>query len=125
MNPQKKTIKDRVCDLLILSSEPMTVPQIVARLQVEADSVYVAIRKMTASREVSVHQVDGATRAYGWLGKTKPVRTPGRRVDVMSGDYLGLELRPFEGRPGCNQHEQCPSRMGDRLILRSKTTDSQ
>ncbi|WOI43759.1 hypothetical protein [Acidovorax sp. BLS4] len=34
---------------------------------------------------------------------------------VKSGHYQGAELRPFQGRPGANQANALPSRVGRRL----------
>lgn len=35
--------------------------------------------------------------------------------------YKGLELAPYEGRPGCNQALALPSRMGNELRYRDGT----
>jgi hypothetical protein len=35
--------------------------------------------------------------------------------------YQGLELAPYDGRPGCNQALALPSRMGDELRYRDGT----
>jgi hypothetical protein len=35
--------------------------------------------------------------------------------------YQGLELSPYDGRPGCNQALALPSRMGDELRYRDGT----
>lgn len=121
MTTQKKTIKDRVSDLIMLSAEPITAPQIVSRLKVDADSVYSSIRRLMSERVLTTHRVDGATTAYTWRGKSDAPRAPGRRVNVMSGDYVPSELKPFDGRPNCNQHEDYPSRMGSLLIYRDKS----
>ena len=33
-------------------------------------------------------------------------------------DYQGLELKPYDGRPRCNESLACPSRIGPYLYYR-------
>lgn len=66
----------------------------------------------TSGYAISRHgrQLIGLERAPGR-------RTPGRLL-VSGGHYTGAELKPFTGRPGANDHERHPSRMGDDLAYR-------
>ncbi len=41
-----------------------------------------------------------------------------------SDPYLGRELLPFDGRPGCNDALLLPSRMGDKLCYRGGRTEA-
>lgn len=44
-------------------------------------------------------------------------------INKMEGRYLCPELRPFTGRPGCNQHEQFGSRIGNTIFHRDGTIE--
>ncbi len=47
---------------------------------------------------------------------SKSGKTPANTVNKMAGVYDGKELRPFDGRPNCNQHMHHPSLMGSRRV---------
>ena len=44
------------------------------------------------------------------------------RYVPLPGNYQGTELLPFQGRPGANDHERYPSRMGSNLTWRDGRT---
>jgi len=67
--------------------------------------------KVTVTKSLSMdnNYKSGNTR----IPKARPINT-----DILSGDYDGKELRPYEGRPGANDALALPSRIGNELHYR-------
>ncbi len=55
---------------------------------------------------------------YIWKTKLTMI-TPANTVNKMSGTYDGKELKPFDGRPNCNQHLQHPSVIGGKRVYKA------
>ncbi len=55
-----------------------------------------------------------------YIWKTEmTVIAPPNCVNKMSGTYDGKELKPFDGRPNCNQHLQHPSVIGGKRVYKA------
>jgi len=63
-----------------------------------------------------------AMRALVKLREAQRGNSAALAYDKKTGTYDGAELRPYDGRPGCNQALALPSLMGGKRIYRNDQT---
>ncbi len=92
------------------------------RAQADPDTVRSVIGRMKSQCQIRSIK-SGRHTLYVWVdGNKKPSMANPNQINRMAGDYTpDRDNPPARRRPGCDQHEQCGSRIGNVLYFRDKT----
>ncbi len=118
---QTSRFRLELAEWLSKQTQPITKKRMAEHFGVGPEVVRLAVQRLMELGEIVSTIPNSPKTAYvissnftGFASKSD--KTPANTVNKMGGVYDGKELRPFDGRPNCNQHMHHPSLMGSRRV---------
>ena len=108
--------------LLQLYPHGISTSEMARRARSDVDHVRSIIGRMKHAGQVRSDK-SGKQTVYVWSdAASKPSMANPNQINRLAGDYIPeRDNPPAPRRPGCDQHEQCGSRIGNVLYFRDKT----
>lgn len=124
MQDLRSDLRKEIEHLLQRHPSGLTAVQLADRTQAELPLVRSVIGRLRDKLKVKPAKPGNSNTPYKWMtDSAAPSIAKPDRINKMQGTYTCPELKPFTGRPGCNQHEQFGSRIGDVVYHRDNTIE--
>lgn len=116
MQDLRTQLRKEVEELLKRNPAGLTHAQLLERTESNTQQIHSIVGRLREKLLVRALNPGKPHTPYVWVDDTAAIPAPSNAINKMTGTYTCPELRPFDGRPNCNDHMKWPSLQGKTRV---------